>query len=224
MKRKNVLVAAPAYLCSNVLGQQVIYHKRSLQEVAEGRLKSSTDVQNSSKVQQALYAAQNSVDAALLSAVQNKCIPQTIARYLSQGANINALSDGLSPLMLAIANRDAQTLVFLLTHGADPTFKDPYGNTPLHHVALRVTPKTLDMAEILIIAGANVNAQNDLGQTPLHFHGKGGALYQKLARLLIKRGARLDLIDIKGNEPLAKLPKKVQDELIRFAMFSLFDR
>jgi hypothetical protein len=41
---------------------------------------------------------------------------------------------------------------------------------------------------------------------------------------LIKHGARLDLVDIKGNEPLAKLSEKVRNELMRFALLNLFDR
>jgi ankyrin repeat protein len=224
MKRKNVPLAAPAYLCSNVLGQQVVYHKRSIRELQEDRLTSATDVQSSAKVQSALHTAQNAIDDALFSAVQNKRIPQTIARHVAQGANITAVRDGLSPILLTIINKDAATLVFLLTHGANPNIRDTYGNTPLHHIALNITKKTVDMAEILIIAGAHVDAQNELGQTPLHFHGKGGALYQKLARLLIKHGARLDLVDIKGNQPLAKLSEKVRNELMRFALLNLFDR
>ena len=224
MKRKKISFASPAYLCSNVLGQQVVYHKRSLSEALEGPLNTTADVLNSSKVQGALHEAQNAIDAAFLRAVQNNCIPQTIARHIAQGANINALSDGLSPLTLTIINRNLEMLIYLLTQGANPNIRDVYGNTPLHQIALKITPKTLKMAEVLLIAGAQPDAQNELGQTPLHLHGACGAWYKKFAQIIITHGARLDLIDIKGNEPLAKLPKKIHDELMRFALFNLFDR
>jgi len=224
MKRKKTQLPAPAYLCSNALGQQLVYHQRSVHEIHEGPIGETTDLSSSPRVQAALYSAQTNVDEALLNAVLNKCIPQTIARILAQGANIDTMRGGLSPLVAAILNRDVETATFLLTHGANPVIRDDYGNTPLHVVALHLTPKTLKIAEILLIAGAQVDAQNDLGQTSLHLHGKAGSLYMQFAHLLIKRGARLDLVDIKGNEPLARLPEKQQQELMRFALFSLFDR
>lgn len=224
MKRKKAQLPAPAYLCSNVLGQQVIYNKRSLHEIHEGPLVGRTNIATSPTVQAALHTAQKNVDTALLDAVQNNCIPQTIARHIAHGANINVICDGLSPLLLAIINRDVEIVAFLLTHGANPSINGPYNNTPLHHIATDITAKTLKIAELLIISGASVNAQNDLGQTPLHLHGAAGEWYKKFARLMIKNGARLDLIDIKGNEPLEKLPEKVKEELLRFALFNLFDR
>ncbi|MDQ5940725.1 MAG: hypothetical protein QG632_451 [Candidatus Dependentiae bacterium] len=224
MKRKKVQLPAPAYLCSDALGQQLVYRQRSIHEIHEGPLGSATDLQSSPKVQAALYSAQKTLDEALLSAVQNKCIPQMIARIIAQGANINALCGGLSPIVAAILNRDVETVTFLLTRGANPVIPDEYGNTPLHVIATHLTPKTLKMAHILLIAGAQVDAQNDLGQTPLHLHGKAGSLYIQFAHILIKAGARLDLIDIKGNEPFTRLPEKQRQELMRFALFALFDR
>ncbi len=224
MKRKKASLPAPAHLCSTVLGQQMIYNKPSIQEVYEGPILDATNLMNSAKIQASLFSAQKNVDAALLNAVQNNCIPQTIARHIAHGANINVICDGLSPLLLSIMNRDVEIATFLLTHGANPMIRDPYNNTPLHHIATDITPKTLKIAEILIIAGASVDTQNDLGQTPLHLHGTAGEQYKKLARILIKNGARLDLVDIKGNEPLATLPEQVREELMRFALFNLFDR
>ncbi|MDQ5890153.1 MAG: B-cell CLL/lymphoma 3 protein [Candidatus Dependentiae bacterium] len=224
MKRKNVQLPAPAYLCSSALGQQVVYHKRSIHEIHEGPIGETTDVLSSPRIQAALHSAQNTLDDALLSAVQNKRIPQMIARLIAQGANIDTMRDGLSPLIIAIINRDVAIATFLLTHGANPVLRDEYGNTPLHVVATHLTAKTLKIAEILLIAGAHVDAQNDLGQTPLHLHGKAGALYIQFAHLLIKNHARLDLVDIKGNEPFTRLPEKKRTELLRFALFALFDR
>ena len=224
MKRKKAQLPAPAYLCSTVLGQQIIYNRRSLHEIYEGPIVEKTDITTSPTVQAALHTVQKNLDAALIDAVQNNCIPQTIARHIAHGANINAVCDGLSPLLLASINRDVETVAFLLTHGANPMINGPYNNTPLHHIATDLTAKTLKIADLLIISGASVNAQNDLGQTPLHLHGSAGEWYKKFARLLIKNGARLDLIDIKGNEPLEKLPEKVKEELLRFALFNLFDR
>lgn len=224
MKRKNVQFPTPAYLCSSATGQQVVYVRRSLHEIKEGALLPETDLLSSPKVQVALYSAQNTIDDALISAVQNRRIPQSIARLLAQGANINTFRDGLSPLFIAIINRDLPTATFLLTNGANPDIADEFGNAPLHFVATNLSQKTLQIAEVLIVAGANINIQNKLGQTPLHLHGKAKALYRQFALILIKRGARLDLIDIRGNQPLDSLSERMRAELMRLALFALFNR
>lgn len=224
MKRKNVQLPAPAYLCSSATGQQVVYVRRSLHEIKEGPLTTKTDLLNSPKVQAALYSAQNTIDDALISAVQNRRIPQSIARLLAQGANINTFRDGLSPLFIAIINRDLITATFLLTNGAAPNNCDEFGNTALHFIATNLSAKTLKIAEVLLVAGASVNAQNKLGQTPLHLHGKARTLYRQFALLLIRNGARLDLIDIRGNQPLDSLSSRLRDELMRMALFAIFDR
>jgi len=223
MKRKDVRLPAPAQLCSSLLGQRVVFHRPSLRQAQE-ELNATTDVTSSLKVQAAVYSAQNSLDTALADAVRNRCIPQTIARLLAQGACINTLCDGLSPLSIAIINKDLDTALFLLMQGANPSLPGELGNTPLHLAALCLSPKTLKIAEILITAGADINAQNTLGQTPLHLHGKAGAHFMAFAKLLIKQSARLDLVDIKGQEPLARLTEKKREELLRYALFAFFNR
>ena len=55
----------------------------------------------------------------------------------------------------------------LLAHGADCTFTDPNGWTPLHFVASRSSVDK-DVCEILLRSGANFNARNQEGDTPLH--------------------------------------------------------
>ena len=224
MKFKKNTGVAPAQLCSTVLEQRVVYTKKTAAAATEKPLNTNSDLQRSLQVSDALLSAQEKLDTALFDAVMQKRIP-LIARLISQGADINAMRDGLSPLYWAVMHSNIEMVACLLTNGANPNFTGPYGNTPLHEAALSLTPTKLKIADVLVIAGTQVNMQNDLGQTPLHFHKNSPEdLYTSLAQILIKAGASLHLRDVRGNEPLELLEKKRRDALIRFALFCHFDR
>ncbi|EDR07878.1 uncharacterized protein LACBIDRAFT_298151 [Laccaria bicolor S238N-H82] len=82
------------------------------------------------------------------------------------------------------------------------------GDTPLH-VAIDAStgnPRASSVVrsecvEILILHGADVNAKNDAGQTPLHL---AAAARNNLAcaQVLLQHGAKLDVKDSDGNTPL----------------------
>jgi len=73
----------------------------------------------------------------------------------------------------AAANSDLKTVESLLKDNPSLVFsKDTKGWTPLHYAALRGHK---DVVELLLAKGANVNATNNFGMTPLHevaFYGK----------------------------------------------------
>lgn len=69
--------------------------------------------------------------------------------------------------------------------------------TPLHAVA---STDLLEVAVLLLDKGADINAKNDFGVTPLHI-----ANYPEMTELLIQRGASLNAIDKEGNTPLISL-------------------
>ena len=80
------------------------------------------------------------------------------------------------------------------------------GDTPLHIVTRLGTHGRnrkrviLECMEILISYGADVNSQNDRGQTPLHCTVHYS--YLEGAQLLLKHGSRLDIKDVYGRTPL----------------------
>ena len=71
---------------------------------------------------------------------------------------------------------------------------DEYGFTVLHNV---VGEHYFEMVELLIKNGADVNAQNDEGITPLHL-----AAYRETAEILIKYGAKVEIESTRGETPL----------------------
>ena len=72
-----------------------------------------------------------------------------------------------------------------------------YGDTPLHIAALTSSRKT---ADVLIIDGAFVNADNTQGETPLHYAIWGKSI--EISRILISNGAYVDLRNSFGTTPL----------------------
>jgi ankyrin repeat protein len=89
---------------------------------------------------------------------------------------------------------------------------DEYGFTPLHGV---VGEHYFDMARLLIGKGANVNARNDSGTTPLHL-----AAYPEMAEILVTSGAVIEARDSRGYTPLHAATEHpelidVMEELLR---------
>lgn len=83
---------------------------------------------------------------------------------------------------------------FLARDPASVNQGDADGFTPLHGVA---GEEHTGMARLLIARGANVNAANRMGTTPLHL-----AAYPAMARLLVEAGAAIEARDRGGNTPL----------------------
>ena len=72
---------------------------------------------------------------------------------------------GLPPLFLATAERNATTLRLLLKYGANPNYQDSEGCTPLH-LSASVEFQSWECAVALIEHGAKVHIPNRYGTTP----------------------------------------------------------
>jgi ankyrin repeat protein len=107
---------------------------------------------------------------------------------IERGADINRSIAGLTPLLAA--TRDSyhgrpETVMMLVSNGAERDAVDADGNTPLHHAALS---RDATVAAILLDAGAALDRVNRSGLTPLGVAAMAGN--EALLRCLLERGAR----------------------------------
>lgn len=111
---------------------------------------------------------------------------EKVKSLITKGADLNAKDEsGRSPIHYALSGKNQDILIFLITHavqpdsfeykelqkikqllaqGMDVNAKGPSDNTLLHFAA---RTGYLHVASLLISIGADLNARNDSGQTPL---------------------------------------------------------
>lgn len=77
----------------------------------------------------------------------------------------------------------------LINSGVDVNTRDCYGNTPLHYAARL---KNLELMEILLNAGAEIDPVNKDGLTPLRLMLLTKPANLKAIELLLSRGANMD--------------------------------
>ena len=75
--------------------------------------------------------------------------------------------------------------------------EQPYAMTPLHWAA---RAGSVECADLLLDAGADVNARTKVHRAPLHLAAE--ADNEPVTRLLVRRGANVDVQDRKGRTPL----------------------
>jgi ankyrin repeat protein len=103
----------------------------------------------------------------------------------------------------------AKLLNLLGGAGGNIDQRDADGNTALHRLANGVDANEVDRMKSLIAGGANVNATNNLGQTPLHKAAEkiwGWDMNEdgdnEPFQLLVKSGANVNALDNQGRTPL----------------------
>ncbi|MEH0834923.1 ankyrin repeat domain-containing protein [Pectobacterium cacticida] len=128
---------------------------------------------------------------ALLESIQ-KGDEAAARELLSQGVNLNIQGkEGVTPLLWLIyetQNKKAVTLALKL--GADPNYKDGFGDSAVNSVAGAKDP---DWLRIILDAGGDPNAIGRLGQ-PAIFGAIGEERWADI-KLLVEQGADLNLVD-----------------------------
>ncbi len=130
---------------------------------------------------------------------------------LSKNINLPGREGALNwtPLSTAVVHKKTKAVEVLLKHGADPSVAtspstvggqyDPGGQQALH---LAAEANSARITKLLLQHGADVNARDAKGQTPLiilaDWHGFG----LKITQLLIQHGADVDAKDNKGQTAL----------------------
>ena len=102
--------------------------------------------------------------------------------------------------MLSV-NRNKYFIEELIDKGADVNFRSEGGETLLHLIASMTGNDMVELADLLISKGAQVNAKNNSSQTPLS-KAIFGSDNIRMAELLISKGADINIKDIRGRTPL----------------------
>ena len=141
---------------------------------------------------------------------------KTFNLLIKYGADVNAKDkEGNTPLYL---KRNSKHIVkLLIENGADVNAKNNEGNTPLYFLKLsehrNPSPKHIEdkenfdfywngSAKLLIDNGADVNARNNKGETPLFYSN-----HPEFAKLLIKYGADVNARNNDSETPLFYVKK-----------------
>ena len=137
------------------------------------------------------------------------------AELIASGVDLDEReATGEAPLHVAAGGGEAGIAQLLIASGADIEVRDDDGLTPLHKAAMSGIMRAIAtgvqgsaadrqartaVAVALIAVGANVDAKNQSGQTPLHFAVFGNVA---VVEALIAGGAEIDSRDAKGLTPL----------------------
>ncbi|GFN85204.1 ankyrin homolog [Plakobranchus ocellatus] len=149
--------------------------------------------------------------------------PDVMPYLLQNGADVNGVGDkqGNTPLTAALCHYRSMSSSLLcsivetvLSAGADPNKHNKRGETALHLAS------DTEITSLLIQAGANLDARDGSGQTPL----LAAALNNKtdVIKVLKKYGADMAAVDEEGNSALHMIVKgfgKLQEETFRHLAF-----
>lgn len=109
-----------------------------------------------------------------------------------------------------VENRNRRLVVALIDRGVDLTARNDQGDTALHVAAAQ--RDGVEIATLLVHAGADVNALGNGGTTPLHYAVHGGQ--QDVARLLLDHGAEVGVEDESGATALQVAKDQRNQDLV----------
>lgn len=122
-------------------------------------------------------------------------------------------SAGETLLHIAAAQSNRELLLLFLDHPSSKEWLhrgDLDGKIPLHHAVWKGTKP--EITHLLINAGTDVNATSHCGYTSLHWAAQNG--HFESARLLLRAGARIDLLNQNGESPLDLALQWEQNQII----------
>uniref|UniRef100_A0ABD2WSS3 Uncharacterized protein n=1 Tax=Trichogramma kaykai TaxID=54128 RepID=A0ABD2WSS3_9HYME len=138
-------------------------------------------------------------------ACQYDCV-DVVEKFLELGQNPNLVvpKTGDSSLHLALRHKHKRVVELLLINGANPNLANQVGSTALHIVSQEKLD--VDFAEMIFELGnekyqpVKIDVQEKSGDTPLHLAAR--EVNNKVAELLLRRGANLNLVNKRGSTSL----------------------
>tara|TARA_B100001029_G_scaffold161687_1_gene150597 strand:+ start:279 stop:833 length:555 start_codon:yes stop_codon:yes gene_type:complete len=130
---------------------------------------------------------------------------EAVKQHLAAGTDVNLKYKGGTPLHQAARLNKNEIVKLLISSGADIHVTDDVrGRTPLHFAS------NSEIAELLIVAGADVNAKAR-GSTPLHNAAYRGL--KEIVELLIAKGANINPKNNQGKTALDEAIEKSHEKI-----------
>lgn len=131
------------------------------------------------------------------------------------GAKFLLTGDHRTPLCIAIISSNTEAIKFFLDRGVDISYQDRNKNTYLHNFINNYGLNMIDMSilKLFLKSGADINAKNRYGVTPLHLAVQKGNY--KLVEELVYNGANIRAKDNGGETPYKLSLDRVFDTKIK---------
>lgn len=165
---------------------------------------------------------------------------EAVELLLELGATVNLKNrKGNTALLIASRFGHDDVVRLLLRHGADPQLSNTQGFSPLHEA---IALGRLTTVSILLQSGSDPNAVATLNITPLSLAASGktphailesagngkstvvsglkdeGASYYEIVKLLVSRGAKLDMLGSGGHTPLSMAAQTADISIVKLLL------
>ena len=159
-----------------------------------------------------IEARDNSDGRTPLHVVSQRGHIRAVEVLIRAGAGVCYTNDGNTCLVLAAGNGHTETVRTLLyTPEMDVNQSNTLGFTPLH---LAVLKKHSNVVQVLINAGADIEAKGFDGSSPLHCVCEVGEL--EIAKMLVEAGADVCVVDDSSETSLIRSARDGYTEIVRY--------
>ncbi len=105
-------------------------------------------------------------------------------------------------LVTAIWSNDVQKVEHLIAAGANPNAKVPFDDRDLSMLYLAAGHGHLEIANVLLVHGADIQVGDNFGKTPLHAAATSSRPNLEVLKVLVRNGADLNARNSNGQTPL----------------------
>ena len=181
MRSRALLVVLVASLCAADFG---VYEDEGVDETDDSEVAAELDEAELSSIDKTVEGLADQFTEQVKHHIQEQIKAQKLSKSKFAQSKVAVQ---VSPLHIAAANNQYETVAKLLGNGADPNTQTPAGMTPLHSAAEQGFK---DIVDLMLAHNASVNAVGPHGVTPLHLASHRGRF--SVTEILIREGADID--------------------------------